>query len=242
MTRSPLLEAGVKGMDGPKYALPVRCVNPFCSRRVNPDQLEPHHMFRRTALGGAFDWVKLPDGTIVANVVPLCHWHHREVTIHKADIAYFDGQFIWKTDTRAAPLNPQPIRSMREDARIATPHVHGSPAEGEECPTCHRKVPVKKPKLEGERKRQVLSIRAPADGEDGVEIIDSLIQECARIFGRPTTNEETGKEIKGWRYYVLVEALALVVQNEALLVRDEPDVPEPDPGQTTIEEQLEGLA
>jgi hypothetical protein len=87
------------------------------------------------------------------------------------------------------------------------------------CPTCKRKLPVKKEKLEKERKRTTWSIRVPKDHlENGAEILDSLLEECRDILGRDE-NEKT-------RYYTLVESLALLLQHDHLLEKAE--VPDPD--------------
>jgi hypothetical protein len=70
--------------------------------------------------------------------------------------------------------------------------------------------PKKEKKLEPARPKQVFSIRAPKDAEDGVQILDDLLEECRKIMGRD--------DFKGWKYFVLAEALYLVVQHGEHLV------------------------
>lgn len=246
MTFLPLADRDVVGAAGPEYEPQRRCSHPLCEKN---NELQNHHLWRRSFLQGAFNWVRLPsafkhrcmgglegncekdcgptEGRVVGNKVYLCPEHHAEITDNKAGIYWDVDRFIWKSPSGGGwfvqPLSPQPPLSLEafESVRSQVPEhdSHSSVPENAVCPTCNRRVPKKKEpsELEPERKRTTISFRAPADSEDGVEIIDTLLEECAKLFGRDTVNDETGKELRGWKYFVLVEALALVVQHGHLL-------------------------
>lgn len=73
-----------------------QCAHPYCSETRN---LEKHHLWRRSFLGGAFDWVELWDGTVVANVVYLCRKHHLQVTENKVSVEWDLARgFYWVDD------------------------------------------------------------------------------------------------------------------------------------------------
>lgn len=252
MTRLPLEDRRVVGTSGPSYEPKAVCHAPYCSET---DGLERHHCWRRSFLGGGFNWVRLPDGRIVANVVRLCRFHHQCITENRAEILHYDTSEGWKffwNDLADGdvwwPLSPQPpsvsevggvshskalddfpeedvapiqeetigaVESLREPSTgiVWVPgHEPHPPQEGQECPVCHRKVPVKKPKLEEKRPRQVWSIRVPKDKEDGAVLLDELVEQAREIFGR--------EEHKGWQYFTIMEALAFVGVNAALIQRE----------------------
>jgi hypothetical protein len=75
------------------------CVVPRCGASA----FDPHHVWSRRHLGGAFDYVLDADtGEIILNVVGLCRSHHNDITAplggHKAQIEYStsDKCFYWR--------------------------------------------------------------------------------------------------------------------------------------------------
>lgn len=81
-----------------------------------------------------------------------------------------------------------------------------TPATTECCPTCSRPLPRPKGQREPAKVRRSWTINVPKEEqEDGAEVLDTLLEECRKLFGH---NE--GKNLK---YHTIVQALALVVQN-----------------------------
>ena len=83
--------------DGHTYDLNAVCAAPDCDQ---PTQ-DPHHMWRRSFLGGAFLWVLIrPEGevgVVVGNVIGLCRPHHDQVEAGSAWITLERGRFCWTT-------------------------------------------------------------------------------------------------------------------------------------------------
>lgn len=164
MTRLPLDDRNVVGHPGPRYLPPMRCARPFCDVRAEQGApgLELHHIWRRSFLGGGFNWAKLPDGKVVGNVVYLCREHHREITENQASIQWNTLEFVWDTGASVRhALSPQPPLSLSEveetpDIKIAVksggnltvgghekfgvPMVK-APEPGETCQLCERRLP-----------------------------------------------------------------------------------------------------
>lgn len=87
-----------------------------------------------------------------------------------------------------------------------------APKPGEDCALCKRRVP--KAQDEKPKKRANWSLRVPKDvQEDGVEVIESLLENLRVEFGR--------EKFRGVQYYVLVQALYFVVQHSHLIEREE---------------------
>lgn len=171
-------------------------------------------MFRRSLLAGAFDWVRLDDGTIVANKVALCHACHLLITDNQARIRWLDETFVWidNNGILLGELSPQP--PIHGKPTSVTRHsAPDGPASNPTCSECGRSMPHKHegPK-EPKRRRKTWSITVPDDAEDGALVLDTLIEECRKLFGH-------GEE-KNLRYITTVQALALVVQNGHVLVGD----------------------
>lgn len=213
MTLLPLENRDVRGLEGPEfppYKVGPVCSAPGCSRFVD----DAHHLWRRSALAGAFHWVELPDHVIVGNVVGLCRDHHDLVTANDAWIRWIDGKFFWcrANGREVAHLYPQP---PIHGAPILDDHEQQivGPAATAVCPGCKRPLPKKDGKKEGARRRKTWVVTVPADAqEDGALVLDTLLEECRALFSH---GEETNL-----RYFTLVQALALVVQNGQTLVSD----------------------
>jgi len=92
MAKLPLPDHdGVKPYDGAPYEPNAICAAPGCDQ---PSQ-DPHHMWRRSFLGGAYDWVLINDLMVVGNVVGLCRHHHDQVEAGSAWITLEDSGFCW---------------------------------------------------------------------------------------------------------------------------------------------------
>jgi len=189
MTHLPLEDRSVVGTAGPRYEPKSICAHPFCNETTG---LEKHHLWRRSFLGGGFNWVVLPGGRHVGNVVKLCLKHHQEITENKARIVWYAPDpeslcaFFWDEPNGTTFLDPQPplgftdfpeegVDDISENAgatqhehSVLTPDDNGVP-EGTECPTCNRRVPKKRKPSTPTSK--VHSFRLPLDQTDELEEI-----------------------------------------------------------------------
>ena len=97
MTLAPRIDPEIRGVPGSRAEMNVTCAAPACISRSQ----QGHHMWPRSYLRGQpTEWVRLPSGKVVSNVVGLCVRHHNDVTGaiggHKAMIRLEMGdQFIW---------------------------------------------------------------------------------------------------------------------------------------------------
>ena len=107
------------------------------------------------------------------------------------------------------------VDSTSPDYQHPADHVHehvsavplmDGPGQVERCPTCERALP--KPHTDAEtRVRRGWTIAVPVDErENGADVLDSLLDECRKLFGHDTNRKV--------RYYTVAQALALVVQNQ----------------------------
>jgi hypothetical protein len=210
VTKPPIDSWQVRGVAGPSYKVGPRCAVPACRRLAE----HAHHLWRRSALGGPFDWVELPDGHVVGNLVGMCPQHHDAVTGriggHKAAIRMTEDHVFWwctiPDETSGieyefvAPLEPQP---PTHGALVASP----ADVESENsCPTCGRPRARRRSSPTGRRRaRKTWPVKVPADAEeDGAEVLDSLTEDLAPLLG--VDPDKDGRYTSG-RYYVLVPAL-----------------------------------
>lgn len=219
MTLLPHENRDVRGLEGPEfpaYKVGPVCCAPGCSRYAD----HPHHLWRRSALGGAFSWVELWDHTIVGNVVPLCARCHQDVTEGRVWMRYEeDGKkVVWDDNSVKFPaaIFPQPPRMGATLTPAEKPFL--GPASRVMCPGCGRALPhesdEKKPR-DMSRRRKTWVVSVPDDArEDGALVLDTLLDECRDLF-------QHGED-RNVRYFTLVQALALVVQNGHLMLSDEP--------------------
>ena len=225
MTLLPSESWDVRGVEGDRYKVGPWCEAPGCKRPVD----HKHHLWRRSHLAGDWWWVKVPDGTTVRNVIGLCWHHHEDVTGsqggHKAWVKWVSGfEFAW-LEMRSTDGNWQQTGTFS----LPAPPPEAVPAdsggrEAERCPTCGRQKT--KAHVEHEpgpkRPRKSWTIRVPSDadkdgadyGEDGAAILDELIEGCAEVFGM----EEYTSALA--RYYVVVRALTVVLQNRELIAAE----------------------
>lgn len=224
MTRLPAENRDVVGIEYgpayPKYKVGPLCSHPMCSKIAD----HAHHIWRRSFLAGDYGWVQLWNGTIVQNLTGLCYQHHDLITVNKNDILYTDsGRFIWSMPS-AGPnglvLQPEPKKwsaaeTFREIVAEEERHEHVGPGASEKCPTCKRAIKREStgPK-EAKRHREKWTITVPKDErENGADVLDSLLDSCAQLFGHDETRE--------LRYFTLVQALALVMQHGEKMVGDD---------------------
>lgn len=219
MTRLPAESWDITAKRGdlfPKYKVGPVCCVPGCSRYVD----HAHHIARRSFVIGDVWWVQYGDGPIIGNVCGMCWRCHEEVT-RGTHMIVWDARhkvYYWcvvNSDNNpkvVAGLFPQP--PMMGQLKSVEEHVHiEGPGSSPNCQTCGRPVPRKKEpgeKTEEKKRRKTWTVTVPDSAEeDGAVVLDSLLEICREMFGR-----DDGGNV---RYYVLAQALALVVQNGHLL-------------------------
>lgn len=113
MTHLPLINRNVWGAPGPRYRPEYVCSHPFCNQRRD---LELHHLWPRSFLRNQpRDWVKLPDGKVIGNLVWLCAPHHILISENKTRIFFGHRHFYWHGgDDAVEPLDPQPPLSQSD--------------------------------------------------------------------------------------------------------------------------------
>src|SRR5262245_44802919 len=176
MTRLPMEDRNVSGVDGPEYALNVICAAPGCGKYSR----DPHHLWRRSELGGPFAWVEY-EGEMIGNLVGLCQDHHHQVTVGSAWIDFdMEGrEFNWcsmLSPPRILEWQP-PFDADRTDKTDADT-TDRTDRTGI-CPSCKRPLPHERldtPK-EARRPRRTWSITVPVDErENGADVLDSLLE------------------------------------------------------------------
>jgi hypothetical protein len=160
---------------------------PLCQRCRSRPGIHNHHRKRRSQGGG-----DEPD-----NLVLVCLECHQWIHDHPRDAAAAGWLVLsWQepSEVEAEPFVEEIV------------HDHADLAPGETCPTCHRKVPVKREKQEP-RNRVVVSFKVPKDvDEDGVALWDEMIQ-----LGRELLCERMG-----WEDDVPVYNVAMVLVAQGL--------------------------
>lgn len=210
MTRLPLANRSVAGVEGPEYELNERCAVHGCS-----EPSERHHLWRRSFLAGDYWWVMLPDARVVGNCVGLCSTHHRKVTENTAMIAFLDDLFVYGAEegviTKLA-WQPPGVEQVQ-----LVEHEHHVDSLGQECPTCHQKIRVKGPP-EKRKNRRTWSIAVPKDEqENGALVLDELIDGARERLAEAGVSY--GDEHK-YKYHVLALSLGLFVQHGELILSD----------------------
>lgn len=215
------------GFNGPPYTLNLICAHPFCLERAT----ERHHVWRRSLLGGAFDWVELPDGGQIGNLVGFCHEHHRLLTDDEAKLSLEGvGVLAWISDSmQVLPLTFQPPFLPPIDELLqADPEFRNTPKKtgailDNECPSCGRPLPH--PKIEREpddfeepRPRRSWTITVPVDQrENGAAILDALVEGCREALDRAGISYSPGPKTK---FAVTSSSLALFLQHFDEIVSD----------------------
>jgi len=218
VTLPPLPSTAVVGVVGKPYKVGGKCAVPGCESQVD----HGHHIFRRSALAGAFFWVRLPDGQVVGNLTGLCWRHHEGITGkrwgHSHWIQWRNGEYLWGTvrlgvevpnwDTDfipVGPLDPQPPAPDLLDAPQPTER-----SEPDRCPECgQQKRRSGSPAIStpgAPRRRKSWIVKVPDDHEDGADVLDVLVDDLAPLLGIDPT--------ASGRYHVLVPVLVYAHQDE----------------------------
>lgn len=215
MTLLPASEFGIRGHLGPAYDVPERCSVPGCGRR----SAHAHHLWPRSFLRGQpYEWVKLPDGTVIGNRTGLCVVHHDRVTGeiggHLARVIFSQGIFWWEAlpsrhgDVwqRIGPLYPQPPGVEEKLERRG--------AEQEDvCPTCHRpRHKVTSPR--SARNAKTWTADVPDDGEVGADVLDEFVLWIADALGF----DDERSRLR--RYHAVVTAMIWVMQRREEFLAD----------------------
>lgn len=218
MTKLPAAQWTIQPVEGdqfPRYRVGPMCAMPTCSKFVD----DVHHIVRRSFIGGDIAWVKFED-QIVGNLAGLCHRHHLQITDNQAMILFDSkaSEYQWvdrESGEDFGRLHPHPpVHGKRLEAAIEADLSILGPASRPLCDGCGRPLPHKHDeedrKREPAKRRKSWVVRVPDEAdEDGGLVLDTLVDEVAIIFGR-----ENGDNL---RYYVLAQALALIIQNGHLL-------------------------
>jgi hypothetical protein len=206
------------------------CVVPWCTAPA----LDTHHIWRRTALGRAFNYVLDKEtGDVLVNTCAMCRSHHNDVTDNRAQIIYAAASkaYFWKSlqpipDTPDwgplkvealasslsdlhGPLEPSPSTSTVEIAE----RTDGAQPGEEARPNAHAGLPpgticvTCKRKVPHPRKADSPTSRTKAFRVplDEVEAFNGLLDAAEEIVG---VREQPFATFK-----VLLAALALVVQS-----------------------------
>lgn len=98
----------------------------------------------------------------------------------------------------ARPMSAKGVSNLAADRDAATSHDCPIP-EGQECPTCRRRVP--RAKKESSPKTKVVSLRVPIDD---TETFSELLEAAA---------VNSGQREKGhWQYFTVIRGLVLLLQ------------------------------
>lgn len=203
----------------------IVCAVPFCQEGVT----EYHHLWRRSELIGAWDWVEIPDFGQVGNKVGLCRKHHEAVTVNAAWITFEPGipaftwgslldhpqALVWQPPMRPDNVNVIDVPPIEAEDLPSLPpviHVHEHIEDGI-CVTCKQPLPkprIKTPKEE-RRPRRSWTVTVPVDErENGAETLDTLLEAAREEMARAGLPYSGRDEVK---FFVLSAALALFVQH-----------------------------
>lgn len=229
LTRFPTESRNVVGLEGEgyeKFKVGPSCSTPHCTRLTD----HAHHLFSRALMGGPFDWVRLPDGEEIGNLVPLCYRHHNNVTDNQVHITYEKGQFLWEGE----PLSWQPpkkgfaslVTTQLVDGSL-DPESDGRPElpdrpERPICDGCGRLLP--RPKIEtppeDRKTRKTWAVSVPYTvQEDGADTLDALLEASRDEMEKAGLDWGEGHKVK---FNILATVLALFVQNAQAILSNVP--------------------
>jgi hypothetical protein len=240
VTLLPADDFGIKGHPGPAYDVGELCWVPGCDQRA----VHAHHMWPRSFLRGQpYEWVMLPDGTIIGNRMGACFLHHDACSSplggHKARVVFEGGVFWWEeadriatpehslalawTWRRVGPLDPQPPGASTTVGAAAWSSnrkdvvVEDVLVDLEICPHCGHvedKKPKKKIPAGPPRKVKEWTIKVPDDAEIGSDVLDEWADDLAVILG---FSDESSRLR---RYHAVATGLAWVIQHRHEFVAD----------------------
>lgn len=147
----------------------------------------------------------LLDGQLVPNVIGLCARHHHRLTIGESVLRWIMGRWCYQSPERDRPV---PLLPLSNEGVIRA-------AGGRHCPVCGRPPAQRDPYRHSgpTRRREPLTIRVPADAENGAEIITTLAEQVGTMIG--LQNPESSSAA----YYAISAALVSVLQDPSS-VRD----------------------
>ena len=220
MSLAPLVHPEIRGVEGKRHPVSKYCVTPGC---ISASQ-QGHHMWPKSYLRGQpTEWVRLPSGRVVSNVVGVCVKHHTELTGgiggHRAAISLEpDETLIWLMTVgegwmNAGPLNPQPYSETTEPAHPSI-RAHDNLEPGQTCDACGYTRPPKREPLP-KRPTKAYTMLVPDDSEIGADVIDEWVEQLATILG---FGDDVGKRLV--RYHTIVAALAWTMQNRQQFIED----------------------
>lgn len=220
MTLLPSSDFGIRGEPGKQYLVGERCAAPGCPLR----SVHGHHLWSRSYLRGQpYEWVRLPDGTVIGNRVGLCVLHHDQVTGeiggYRARIVFDQGVFWWERRTIDDRWERDPIPLTWQPPGVVlrgppAPLQDSQPPEAELCPTCGKSTHTRPHKPSAPRKTKEWTLTVPDDAEVGSEILDDWADDISVILG---FGDESSRLR---RYHAVAVALAWAVQHRAEFVGD----------------------
>ena len=207
---------GLKGDEYPSYKVPPHCARPGCTKYTD----HAHHLFSRAKMGGAFDYVRTPDGTEIGNVVPLCFSDHELVTQNKVHITYKNGGFFWE----GVPLAWQPPVVAKgfvpPEIVQEVPDVPLLSKDRPVCLGCGRLMPraIAAHKPEAKKPRKTWAVMVPYTVEEnGASVLDALLIAAREEMDKHGLNWGDGHRVN---YYVLTTVLGLFVQHADKILGD----------------------
>jgi len=231
MSLAPAVHPGIRGVEGKARPVEKVCCAPGC---ISLSQ-QGHHMWSRSFLRGQpYDWVALPSGRVVSNVVGLCMRHHNDVTGgvggHRAMIRLeSDETFIWLTaeDTDHGPgwvhrglLHPQPWSETPVEpaapaaVRPSAAHSHPDLEPGQTCDSCGYTRPAKRA-VGHKRGSKTYSLVVPDDAEIGADVLDEWVEQFAVVLGFGTDVSQ-----RLVRYHTMVAVFAWAMMHRTEFIAD----------------------
>jgi hypothetical protein len=221
VTLLPDDQFGIRGFPGNAYDVPFSCSHPDCDQPA----AHTHHCWPRSHLRNQpYEWVKLPDGTVIGNRLGFCVKHHDmltgEIGGYRARLRWEAGIMWWEARVPTGgglTLSFQRVGPTRHQPPVAGHEiVHDGTAEGEVCPTCgHHKKPKQSDRSKlrpgRETKMKEYTIQTP-EGE--AHVLDEHVEDLAIPLGMSDWN------LRHKRYGVFSIALAWVQQNREQFIAD----------------------
>lgn len=202
MTLTPSASRNVRGVSGPPIPPSLTCGHPGCLDRAH----ERHHLWRRSLLAGAYDWVQLEEGPPVQNILFLCREHHRQITDNEAWVRLVGG--LRSEFTLPENMSPDLRWWQRSGSNWVDLGSVTYDFDSSYCASCGQRK--RAPKLESKlpaRKSKTLTIKVPDDEENGADVFDTLVDALCDDLGY-----EGSKGMA--RYHAAVAAMTFTLLNK----------------------------